>query len=292
MRRECKLPVEHSLAPQDVNMEGVRISGSSDIILCNLLQMVEKDATFGFIRTSIYSEFQDSRLLNCNCILISGIRKILMNTKIQASSLLAAALLVVGTVGFASCDDDNGGGGTLPSASDLYGNYVGTVRTVEVTHNEKTESSEGGTSEGAEVSVKVDRDTIYFDAFPVKDIIVSLYGEEEAPAIIEMLGDIKYSVGYTPALSEAQDSVSFRMAPEPLKATVSVPSESPDAEPAVLNIESQISAEDVGDYELETSNLKFTLTVMQISVKDEEGADVSIPNFEPMSMEFSMAKAQ
>ena len=207
-----------------------------------------------------------------------------MNTKIQASSLLAAALLVVGTVGFASCDDDNGGGGTLPSASDMYGNYVGTVRTVEVTHNEKTESSEGGTSEGA--------DTIYFDAFPVKDIIVSLYGEEEAPAIIEMLGDIKYSVGYTPALSEAQDSVSFRMAPEPLKATVSVPSESPDAEPAVLNIESQISAEDVGDYELETSNLKFTLTVMQISVKDEEGADVSIPNFEPMSMEFSMAKAQ
>ena len=206
-----------------------------------------------------------------------------MNTKIQASSLLAAALLVVGTVGFASCDDDNGGGGTLPSASDMYGNYVG---------NEKTESSEGGTSEGAEVSVKVDRDTIYFDAFPVKDIIVSLYGEEEAPAIIEMLGDIKYSVGYTPALSEAQDSVSFRMAPEPLKATVSVPSESPDAEPAVLNIESQISAEDVGDYELETSNLKFTLTVMQISVKDEEGADVSIPNFEPMSMEFSMAKAQ
>ena len=215
-----------------------------------------------------------------------------MNTKIQASSLLAAALLVVGTVGFASCDDDNGGGGTLPSASDMYGNYVGTVRTVEVTHNEKTESSEGGTSEGAEVSVKVDRDTIYFDAFPVKDIIISLYGEEEAPAIIEMLGDIKYSVGYTPALSEAQDSVSFRMAPEPLKATVSVPSESPDAEPAVLNIESQISAEDVGDYELETSNLKFTLTVMQISVKDEEGADVSIPNFEPMSMEFSMAKAQ
>ena len=70
MRRECKLPVEHSLAPQDVNMEGVRISGSSDIILCNLLQTVEKDATFGFIRTSIYSEFQDSRLLNCNCILI------------------------------------------------------------------------------------------------------------------------------------------------------------------------------------------------------------------------------
>ena len=65
-----KLPVEHSLAPQDVNMEGVRISGSSDIILCNLLQTVEKDATFGFIRTSIYSEFQDSRLLNCNCILI------------------------------------------------------------------------------------------------------------------------------------------------------------------------------------------------------------------------------
>ena len=109
-----------------------------------------------------------------------------MNTKIQASSLLAAALLVVGTVGFASCDDDNGGGGTLPSASDMYGNYVGTVRTVEVTHNEKTESSEGGTSEGAEVSVKVDRDTIYFDAFPVKDIIISLYGEEEAPAIIEM----------------------------------------------------------------------------------------------------------
>ena len=107
-----------------------------------------------------------------------------------------------------------------------------------------------------------------------------------------MLGDIKYSVGYAPALSEAQDSVSFRMAPEPLKATVSVPSESPDAEPAVLNIESQISAEDVGDYELETSNLKFTLTVMQISVQDEEGADVSIPNFEPMSMEFSMAKAQ
>ena len=37
-----------------------------------------------------------------------------MNTKIQASSLLSAALLVVGTVGFASCDDDNGGGGTLP----------------------------------------------------------------------------------------------------------------------------------------------------------------------------------
>ena len=163
---------------------------------------------------------------------------------------------------------------------------------VPVTHNEKTESSEGGTSEGAEVSVKVDRDTIYFDAFPVKDIIVSLYGEEEAPAIVEMLGDIKYSVGYTPALSEAQDSVSFRMAPEPLKATVSVPSESPDAEPAVLNIESRISAEDVGDYEFETSNLKFTLTVMQISVQDEEGADVSIPNFEPMSMEFSMAKAQ
>ena len=142
------------------------------------------------------------------------------------------------------------------------------------------------------MSVKVDRDTIYFDAFPVKDIIVSLYGEEEAPAIIEMLGDIKYSVGYTPALSEAQDSVSFRRPPDPLKATVSVPSESPDAEPAVLNIESQISAEDVGDYELETSNLKFTLTVMQISVQDEEGTDVSIPNFEPMSMEFSMAKAQ
>ena len=100
-----------------------------------------------------------------------------MNTKIQASSLLAAALLVVGTVGFASCDDDNGGGGTLPSASDMYVNYVGTVRTVEVTHIEKSESSEGGTSEGAEVSVKVDRDTIYFEAFPVMDLIDTLYGE-------------------------------------------------------------------------------------------------------------------
>lgn len=215
-----------------------------------------------------------------------------MNTKIQVSSLFAAALFVVGTVGFVSCDDDNEGGGTSPSTSDMYGNYVGTVRTVAVGHNGEAESSEDETPEGVEVSVKADRDTIYFDAFPVEDIIVSIYGEEDAPAIIEMLGDIKYSVGYTPALSEAQDSVSFRMAPEPLKATISVPSESPDADPAVLNIESQISAEDVGDYELETSNLKFTLTVMQISVKDEEGADVSIPNFEPMSMEFSMAKAQ
>ena len=215
-----------------------------------------------------------------------------MNTKIQVSSLFAAALFVVGTVGFVSCDVDNEGGGTSPSTSDMYGNYVGTVRTVAVGHNGEAESSEDETPEGVEVSVKADRDTIYFDAFPVEDIIVSIYGEEDAPAIIEMLGDIKYSVGYTPALSEAQDSISFRMAPEPLKATISVSSESPDADPAVLNIESQISAEGIGNYELETSNLKFTLTVMQISVKDEEGADVSIPNFEPMSMEFSMAKAQ
>ena len=128
-----------------------------------------------------------------------------MNTKIQASSLLAAALLVVGTVGFASCDDDNGGGRNASFCQRYVREfYVGTVRTAEVTHNEKTESSEGGTSEGAEVSVKVDRDTIYFDAFPVKDIIVSLYGEEEAPErLSETLGDIKYSVGYTPALSEA-----------------------------------------------------------------------------------------
>ena len=53
--------------------------------------------------------------------------------------------------------------------------------------------------------IKVDNDTVYFDSFPIKDIVLDIVGDEEtANKMAEALGD-GTKIGYEPELNTEKD---------------------------------------------------------------------------------------
>lgn len=155
---------------------------------------------------------------------------------------------------FTACSND-GNTPEVISVKDVEGNYAGKASITFI------ESSTSPTPiPQIEVEAKVKEDTIYFGKFPTDVLITSIVGEEKAPEIIELAGDISYKVGYKPAFNEGYTQILQTLDPKPLKFTIKIPSEE-ESLPDVMEIEATISAMDKGVFTYQDKTLKFKLIV-------------------------------
>lgn len=139
-----------------------------------------------------------------------------MEKQFKAKMLFASLFMLGCTMTFVSCsdDDDNNTPPTEVTAASVYGDYTGTMTTATVSPTDYNGTEEGEQT-GTAVSAKVEGDTIYFDNFPIKDIVMSVVGDETtADQIVEAVGNVSYKIGYTPTVNEAKDSVMLALDPK------------------------------------------------------------------------------
>lgn len=210
-----------------------------------------------------------------------------MTTFVNIKKSCALFMILATSFGFVSCDnDDVPTPPTEATVEAMYGDYSGKMLSASVNPTEKESE---GTPVGTDVFAKADKDTIYFEAFPIRDIVVSVVGEEMADQIVKAVGDVNYKIGYEPKLNEAKDSISYALVPKPLTLAVTIPSAN-EEKPQVLNIEVKVSAGENGNYELETTNLKFKFNAEEVSLVNGE-VKTPIQNFKPTTFDFNMKKA-
>ena len=189
------------------------------------------------------------------------------------------ACMIAGTaLTFTACSDDDEPTPDEPTTQDVYGNYAGTMtfKAEEVAANEAGESGE---TEGIAVSATLKNDTVYFEDFPVRDLVASIVGDESADAIIEAIGTVNYKVGYKSSMTTAKDSVYMEMTPEPLELSIPVDEEN------TMAVSVEVSASDKANYEFETQNLNLTLKAEKVLVNEQE-----FPTFPVTDLTFEMQK--
>ncbi|MCF2576345.1 DUF4840 domain-containing protein [Phocaeicola barnesiae] len=187
---------------------------------------------------------------------------------------------------FTACSDDDENTPVVPdevTTEAMYGDYTGKMLTLAAS---STADEGEDTPEGVDVSAKVDNDTVYLEKFPIKDIVLSIVQDETlADQIVEAVGDVNYKIGYEPTLSEAKDSISFVMEPEPLKLSLSMPSATGDAQTMVVEV--KVEAVDGAGYAVESGNMKFDLSATEVLL-GEGDSQISFPGFSATTFKFDM----
>lgn len=187
---------------------------------------------------------------------------------------------------FTACSDDDENTPVVPdevTTEAMYGDYTGKMLTLAAS---STVDEGEDTPEGVDVSAKVDNDTVYLEKFPIKDIVLSIVQDETlADQIVEAVGDVNYKIGYEPTLSEAKDSISFVMEPEPLKLSLSMPSATGDAQTMVVEV--KVEAVDGAGYAVESGNMKFDLSATEVLL-GEGDSQISFPGFSATTFKFDM----
>lgn len=191
--------------------------------------------------------------------------------------LWMACMMMGATLTFTACSDDDEPTPTEPKVEDVYGDYTGTMisKVAEVT----TEADESEETEGIAIDATVRNDTVYFNDFPVRDLIASVVGEESADQIVEAIGTVSYKVGYKASMTAAQDSVYMEMSPKALELTLPVDEEN------TMTVSVEISAANKGNYEFETQNLNMELKAEKVLVNEQE-----FPTFPATDFIFEMKK--
>ena len=199
-------------------------------------------------------------------------------------------MLMIGCAfAFTACSDDDDDTPAIPdevTTEAMYGDYTGKMLTLTVSPTADEENGGEETAEGVDVSVKVDNDTVYLDKFPIKDIVLSIVQDETlADMIVAAVGDVNYKIGYEPTLSEAKDSISFVMEPEPLKLSLSIPSATGEAQAMVVEV--KVEAVEGAGYAVESGNMKFDLSATEVLL-GEGDSQMPFPGFVPTTFKFDM----
>ena len=140
-----------------------------------------------------------------------------MKKEFSPSKLFYAFAIAFSVVTLSSCDNDDNSPLPPPLTGDVAGTYNGKVLITQVTPPAGRENAgEGETPKGQDVNATVKNDTVFFDKLPVDDLIISIVGKDKAEAIIKAIGDVKYKVGYKPALNTEKDSIYLAFEPKPL----------------------------------------------------------------------------
>ena len=193
-----------------------------------------------------------------------------MKKTIKTVRFFASLLMLGCALGFTACSDDDE---NTPQAPDttvttdaVYGEYTGTMTTYTFTTQAEGEEAPVGT----EVEATVADDTICVNSFPIRDIVLSVVGDEAlADQIVEAVGDVDYKIGYKPALAAEQDSISLALNPEPLKLSVVLPSDS-EEEAAPLAIEVKVETDADGSYAVENGKLIFRIAATEVLIGEGE----------------------
>lgn len=201
------------------------------------------------------------------------------------------SLLILGCAfGFTACSDDDENNPQVPdtvTTDAVYGEYTGTMTTYAFTTQAENEEE---TPVGTEVKATVTDDTICVNSFPIRDIVLSVVGDEAlADQIVEAVGDVDYKIGYKPTLAAEQDSISLALNPEPLKLSVVLPSDSEEATP--LAIEVKVETDTDGSYAVESGDLKFRFAATEVLIGEGE-EQTALPNFTATTFDFDMDQSK
>lgn len=196
----------------------------------------------------------------------------------ELRKLFFACMVVGSTVVLSSCsDDDDENTPTPPSVTDVYGDYSGKML---VTPLEKPVLLATEEPAGTDIAAVVKSDTVYFNDFPIDDIVKSIITDEDAAAkIIEQIGRIDYKVGYKGSLNAAQDSIYMVFDPKPL--SITLPGEGEET----TTVEVTITASEKGSYELSSKKLNFDLNADKVTLGGED-----LPVFEASEFAFKLNK--
>lgn len=201
-----------------------------------------------------------------------------MKNVIELRKLFFACMVVGSTIVLSSCsDDDDENIPAPPSVTDVNGDYSGKmfVSPLEV----PTPITENKEPAGMDIAAIVKSDTVYFNDFPISDLVADIVGEENAPAVIEKIGKVNYKIGFKSDLNAAQDSIYMTFDPKPL--TIALPGDGEE----VMNVEVTISAAKKGSYELSSKKLVFDLNADKVTLGEAE-----IPAFKPSEFAFKLDK--
>lgn len=217
-----------------------------------------------------------------------------MKKVIKPVRVFVSMLLMGCAISFSACSDNE----NTPQVPDevttdaMFGDYTGKVVMSSVNPLEGEDTGEGEeTPAGTDVSASVANDTISFTNFPIKDIVLSVVGDEAlADQIVEAVGDVNYKIGYEPTLTANKDSVVFVMHPESLKLSVTLPS-STEEEAQPLLVEVKVEAGNTAAYAVESGNMKFDFHAAEILLGESEG-QTSLPGFKGMSFDFDMNQSK
>ena len=197
-------------------------------------------------------------------------------------------------LGFTACNDDDDNNTPPPgevTAEVIQGNYTGKMKTLYLnTLADQNAGEDGETPQGVDITATIDKDSICFEAFPIKDIVLSIVQDETtADQIVEAVGQVSYKVGYEGTLNAAKDSVYFDTTTKPLKLAVQIPAATNSEETQALVVEVSVDPVPGGAYSVEDSEMKFSLNVTEIKL-GEGDQQVALPNFNGMTLNFDMTQ--
>lgn len=217
--------------------------------------------------------------------------KLKMKKIIRPIQFFAAMLLLGCNFTMVSCDNDDENAPVIPdevTTDVMYGDYAGKMTVFSVNPNENEDNGEGeNDTTSVDISASVKNDTVYFEDYPIKDIVLSIVKDEDtANKIVEAVGKVNYKIGYEPKLTSTKDSIICNLEPESLKLSVTIPS-STEENPQALQIEVKVEANNNAMYAVEEGNLKFDIHATEVLLGEGEG-QVPLDNFEPISMRIDM----
>ena len=202
---------------------------------------------------------------------------------------LFALMLVAGfSFCFTACSDDDDVNPNDINTSVMTGDYRGKVISQNIAAHEG-EGENGDAQPGMDVTATIENNTVRFEKFPIKDIVLSIVQDETlANQIVEAVGDVNYDVEYVPALTAAKDSIMMNLNPEPLKLTVTMPAENEGVDAQSLVVEVQVVAgEKKAGYAVENGNLKFSIDATKVMLGEGEDRQ-EFTGFVPTSFYFDM----
>lgn len=222
-------------------------------------------------------------------LLINQLLKLKRMKKVFKPMRLFVSMLLIGSsFSFVACSDDDKAP-VLPdgvTTQTMFGSYAGKmmVNSIAPLEGEGEEAPVG-----TDVLAKVENDTVCFEQFPIKDIVLAIVKDEAlADKIVEAVGDVNYKVGYKPALTAAKDSIKLVLDPKPLKLSVVLPSseENEEAKPLLIEVKVVAEGEEPG-YAVEGANLKFHFAAAEVLLGEGE-EQTQLPNFPLTTFSFNM----
>lgn len=198
-----------------------------------------------------------------------------MKKEFKLNRLFVSLMILGGSFGFVSCDSDDDKILVEPTTKDAWGDFKGKMQIFSITPSLHSTGEQTGT----EIAATVKNDTVYFNNFPVKDLVATLVPADQVEDIVKAIGEVKYKVGYKSALNAAKDSIYMEYDPKPLELKV------PLNEQTVMDVKVMVSATSKGSYELSSTNYKFGVNAEKVTVNGEDFAA-----FPASTIRFAMTK--
>ena len=203
-----------------------------------------------------------------------------MKKEFNLTKLFYSFAIAFSVVTLSSCNNDDNSPLPPPSTNDVAGTYNGKVLITQVTPATAKENA-GEAPQGQDVNATVKNDTVFFDKLPVTELITSIVGDKDkAEAIVKAIGDVKYKVGYKPALNTEKDSIYLAFEPKPL--ILQLPSAAEGEKGQTVTV--TISSPEKGSFAYKNNQLKMKLNADEIKL-----ADVVVPTSK-VQFDFDMTK--